>query len=179
MNSVNHPFCILLFLVIITSCNRIKNKTEQVANRIESKAKREVSNGIEQIINKIYPPFDHDQPDTENNKQRFTDFLQIEITPDIRNIYCFDDAIGLDADYMFSFNCNNLTSQKIIEKHQLKIGPYNRDNGFGLQHDFDWWDKNRIAQLDKYMWTDESQRYFKYYWYDELNEKAYFFVFDL
>lgn len=174
-----HPVFYIFISLCLLSCIRIRNKTEQVTKRIEAKAKREVSNGIEQIVNKIYPPFDHDQPDTENNKQRFSDFLQIEITPDIRNIYCFDDAIGLDADYMFAFNCNFYTSQKIIETHQLKLDSVNSDNGFGLQHDFEWWDKERLAQLDKYIWTDESQRYFKYYWYDSVNEKAYFFEFDL
>lgn len=43
----------------------------------------------------------------------------MEITPDVKNIYCFDDAIGQDADYMFSFNCNSETATKIINYHSL------------------------------------------------------------
>jgi len=129
-------------------------------------------------LTELLPQFDHNQPDTGNNKQRFRDFLKVEITPDVKNIYCFDDAIGIDADYMFSFNCSQTTSNKIIETNDLKIDTLNSDNAFGLQNDFDWWNKDRIAQLQKYSWTDGDQ-YFKYYWYDVDSSKAYFFDFDL
>jgi hypothetical protein len=167
-----------LCLLSLISCNRIKNKTEQIADKAKSKAKKEIVKQTDRVIDKVFPPFDHDKPDTENNKKRFADFLQIEITPDINEIYCFDDAIGIDADYMFSFNCNSETSKKIIKTHGLTLDKTNSDNGFNLQHDFDWWNKDRIAQLDKYSWTN-GQGYHKYYWYDLENKKAYFFDFDL
>ena len=38
----------------------------------------------------------------------------------------------------------------------------NSDNGFGMQHDFEWWTKNRIENLQKYSWTNENQ-YYKYF----------------
>ncbi|HTG56789.1 MAG TPA: hypothetical protein VL943_11010 [Niabella sp.] len=56
------------------------------------------------MIDPLFPPFNSDQPDTEANRKNFRRFLQVDITSDITNIYCFDDAIGLDADYMFSFS---------------------------------------------------------------------------
>lgn len=167
-------FCLLSLI----SCNRIKNKTEQIADKVKSKAKKEIVKQTDRVFDKVFPPFDHDNADTENNKKRFADFLKIEITPDINEIYCFDDAIGIDADYMFSFNCNLETSKKIIKTHGLTVDTTNLDNGFNLQHDFDWWNKDRIAQLDKYSWTN-GQGYHKYYWYDLENEKAYFFDFDM
>ncbi|QHT72162.1 hypothetical protein GXP67_25140 [Rhodocytophaga rosea] len=126
----------------------------------------------------IFPQFDPAKPDSDNNKIRFKDFIQVEITPDVKNIYCFDDVIGIDQDYMFSFNCSQATSDKIIEKHHFIADTLNLDNGFGIQHDFEWWDKDRIEQLQKYSWTD-GKHYHKYYWYDLQAQKAYFFDFDM
>ena len=96
-----------LCLLSLISCNRIKDKTEQIADKAKSKAKKEIVKQTDRVIDKVFPPFDYDKPDTKNNKERFADFLKIEITPDIKDIYCFDDAIGIDADYMFSFNQKN------------------------------------------------------------------------
>ena len=178
MKRIIHISTILILTIGLISCDRIRNKTEQVAEKVKEKTKDELREQTQKVIDKVYPPFDHDKPDTENNRKRFADFLKIEITPDVMNIYCFDDAIGIDADYMFAFNCNETTSQKIIESNNLTIDSLNSDNGFGMQSDFEWWDKERIKNLQKYSWTNGSQ-HFKYYWYDNGNEKAYFFDFDM
>ncbi|MBB6612947.1 hypothetical protein H7F15_18040 [Pontibacter sp. Tf4] len=130
------------------------------------------------MTSKFFPPFDYNKPDTKNNKQRFKDFIKAELTSDIKDIYCFDDAIGIDTDYMFSFTCSATTSDKIIAIHGLTIDTLNTDNGFYLQDDFKWWDKERISKLQKYSWTDGNQHH-KYFWYDHDNLKAYFFDFDL
>ena len=96
----------------------------------------------------------------------------------IKNIYCFDDAIGIDADYQFSFNCNKITAELIRKKNNLKIDTITSDFAFGLQNDFPWWDKKKIEKLQLYSWKGE-QEYYKYFWYDNKEQKAYFFDFDL
>ncbi|MBN1150825.1 hypothetical protein JXA84_06350 [candidate division WOR-3 bacterium] len=133
---------------------------------------------MDQVAEKVFPVFDSDTPDTENNRRRFIEFIGVDLTPDIRSIYCFDDAIGADRDYMFAFDCLPSTSEKIIIRHRLTIDTVNSDNGFFMQDDFEWWDKEKIAELDKYSWTDGARNH-KYYWYDNLNGKAYFFEFDM
>lgn len=143
--SINIFLISILFTGII-SCDQIKNKTEQV----KEKTKTELKEQTQKIIAKIFPTFDSEQPDTDNNKKRFKDFLKVELTPDIKNIYCFDDAIGIDADYMLSFNCDAITSKKIIEINKLTIDTINVNNAFALQNDFEWWDKKRIEKLQKY-----------------------------
>ncbi len=163
--------CIILCSI---SCSRIKNKSQRLVNKSKTNAKHMIAKQMD----KVFPPFDHDKPDTDNNKKRFKDFLKIEITPDVSEIYCFDDVVGIDADYMFAFKCDSTTSEKIILTHNLKKDSIEEDYGFGLQHDFDWWDKKRISQLDKYSWTN-GEGYHKFYWYDQENGKAYFFDFDL
>ncbi|WP_223241504.1 hypothetical protein [Flammeovirga sp. EKP202] len=177
MRRLIHISTLFILIIGVTSCDQIKNKTEKVTTKIKEKAKNKLRVQTQKVIDKVAPTFDHDKPDTENNRKRFSDFLKVEITPDVKNIYCFDDVIGIDADYMFAFNCNETTSQKIIEYHHLSIDSLNTNNGFSMQNDFEWWDKDRIENLQKYSWTNGNQ-YFKYYWYDSENGKAYFFDFD-
>lgn len=178
MKPMTRALTLYILVIGLLACDRVKQKTEQLTEQAKEKTKEQLEKQAQKVVDKVFPPFDHDKPDTQNNQKRFKDFLQIEITPDIKNIYCFDDAIGIDADYMFSFECSSSTSNEIIEVHGLTIDTVNADNGFGLQHDFDWWDKKRIAELKKYSWTN-GDRHFKYYWYDEENGKAYFFDFDM
>ena len=178
MKRLIHISIILILTIGMISCDRIRNKSEHVAEKVKEKTKKELREQTQKVIEKVNPTFDYNKPDTENNKKRFKDFLKVEITPDVTNIYCFDDAIGIDVDYMFAFNCDNSTSRKIIEVHNLTIDTHNSDNGFGIQHDFKWWDRKEIEKLQKYSWTDGNQ-YFKYYWYDKENGKAYFFDFDM
>lgn len=128
---------------------------------------------------KVYPTFDSDRPDTEANKKNFKAFLEVDITPDVKNIYCFDDAIGIDADYMFSFNCDSITSKKIKAQHFLVKDSIIGLNEEGLQHDFFWWDKQRIKELQSYSWHSESGKSHKMFWYDKENQKAYYFRYSL
>lgn len=164
----------IIFALIIVSCDRIRNKGQELADKTEKKVKDKSKD----LVDKVVPHFDAYKPDTKFNKERFKDFLKVDLTPDIKNIYCFGDAIGIDADYMFSFNCDTTTARKIIEKHQLKLDKETTDYAFGLQHDFDWWDKKKIEKLDLYSWQGDHQ-YFKYFWYDKTEQKAYYFDFDM
>ena len=169
---------ILILITGFISCDRIKNKTAKLSEKVKKKTKEGIKEQTRKIIDKVFKPFDYDKPDTENNKKRFIDFLKVKISSDVKNIYCFDDAIGIDADYMFAFNCDLKTSEKIIKFHNLTIDTLNSDNGFEIQRDFEWWNKKQIEKLKKYSWTNDGQ-YFKYYWYDKGHQKAYFFDFNL
>jgi hypothetical protein len=54
----------------------MKRKTEQVTEQVKEKTKQELAKQTERVVSKIFPPFDHGIPDTENNKKRFIDFLR-------------------------------------------------------------------------------------------------------
>ena len=170
MKQLIHISTVFILIIGLISCNRVKNKVENINKKAKEKTLK--------VIEKIHPSFDHDKADTENNKKRFKDFIKVETSQDIKNIFCFADEIGIDSDYMFAFNCNETTSAKIIELHHLTIDTINLDNGFAMQHNFEWWNKDRIKKLQKYSWSNGKQ-YFKYYWYDTENKKAYFFDFDV
>lgn len=167
-----------LLLLVLTSCEGNLTKAEQVAKEYAEKTEQLLKQQAKEAADKVFPVFDAYTPDTKNNKERFKDFLKVAITPDVKKIYCFDDVMGIDADYMFAFECNTATSKKIIATNHLTLDNENADNGFGMQTDFDWWDKEKIQELPKYSWTDGDQ-YFNYYWYDQKHQKAYFFDFDL
>jgi hypothetical protein len=169
---------LLLITCLTVSCDRIKRKGEYGIEKTGEKVKSVAERQTRKVVNAVFPQFDPGKPDSDNNKIRFKDFIQVEITPDVKNIYCFDDAIGIDHDYMFSFNCSLSTSERIIAMHHLLADTLNADNGLGMQHDFEWWDKAKIEKLQKYSWTDGKQ-YHKYYWYDAQTQKAYFFDFDM
>jgi len=174
MNFLIKIQALILILLLFSSCNR----TKATAIKVKEKTKLELSKTVEKVVEKTFPTFDSEKSDTDSNKKRFIEFIKIELSRDIKNIYCFDDVIGIDSDYMFSFNCDKTTSNKIIELHDLNIKNENNENGFGLQHDFDWWNKEKIKGLRKYEWTN-GKGYFKYYWYDNENGKAYYFEFTL
>lgn len=168
-------FILTIFAALtIVSCDSIRNKGKEFIDKTEENVK----DRSEDLADKVVPHFDAYMADTRFNKERFNDFLKVDLTADIKNIYCFDDAIGIDADYMFSFNCDTITARKIIERHQLKHDKETTDYAFGLQHDFDWWDKKNIEKLDLYSWHNDHQ-YYKYFWYDKTEQKAYYFDFDM
>lgn len=145
------------------------------------KSKEKTTQIAKNAVEKVFPTFDSEIPDTETNKKNFRNFIKVDITPDVKNIYCFDDAIGQDADYMFSFSCNSKTAERIIELHQLIKDSIRGNNSKGLQHDFFWWDKNMIDKLESFSWNSntEGKNFHKLFWYDDEQQKAYYFEYDL
>jgi hypothetical protein len=164
----------IISALTIVSCDRIKNKGQLLAENTEKRVKDKSKD----IVDKVMPHFDAYKADTKFNKERFKDFLQVDLTTDIKNIYCFDDAIGIDTDYQFSFNCDSSSVGRIIKRHKLTLDTETKDYAFGLQSDFDWWDKTKIEKLELYSWKGDHQ-YFKYFWYDKVEQKAYYFDFDM
>lgn len=170
-----------LLILIVVSCNRIKNKGGQLVDTATAAGKELMDTATvagkeyaKDAVDKVIPRFDAYTPDTKYNKERFKDFIKVDLTPDVKNIYCYDEAIGIDASYQFAFNCDTSTARKIIEAHQLKRDPVKK---YGIYREFEWWDIKKIEKLDLYTW--EEDRYFKYFWYDEAEQKAYFLDFDM
>lgn len=170
----NSVYAVLCLLFILTSCHQMIGKTRAFGNNV----REHVSITIDEIFDRVFPRFDAFHPDTKANKKRFDEFIKIQRTADIRQIYCYDDAIGIDADYMFSFHCSPKSAKKIIQQHHLIPDPSSSDFASGLQDDFPWWNKEKIATLERFSWKGEHE-YFKYFWYDSLEKKGYFFDFDM
>jgi hypothetical protein len=172
---MNHIiYLAILATISLSACNKVKNKTQELADKTEQKVK----DTSKDLLDRVSPRFDAYTPDTKYNKERFKDFLQVPLTADVKDIYCFADAIGIDADYQFAFHCDTATVSRIIRQHGLTLAQETTMDVSGLQNDFPWWDKNTIAQLSLYIHESEN-RYFKYFWYDSTKQQAYFFDFDM
>ncbi len=85
-------YILTVILIFLSSCDKIKNKGKEIASNAENKIKDK----SEKIIDKAFPHFDYDKADSKFNKQRFTEYLQIDLSADILNIYCFGDFLGAD-----------------------------------------------------------------------------------
>lgn len=125
-----------------------------------------------------HPPFDTDKPDTENNRFHYEHLINVKISPDVVNLYADGDEIGIDAAYYLAFECNKETALRIINSNKLlqdeKLG-IPLINGYKTA----WWDTNEIESLPRFVYKNEDETYFKYFWYNESNQHAYFMDFDL
>jgi hypothetical protein len=167
---------ILTFAFIITlfSCDKIKRKGHDAVD----KTKNKIAAKKDAVIDKLIPIFNSDEPDTKFNKKRFEEFFGFAPTPDVSEIYCFDDQIGIDSKFLFSFKCDSTTKDRII-KHSNLIEASQPDNfSSGLWQSFSWWDSAKITTLKPY-WHKSEHRYYKYLWFDKTKHKVYYIEFDL
>lgn len=98
---------LLLLLIVSSSCNWAKQKT---VNQL-----RKSKHYIGAKIDKIFPSYDSDRPDTEHNKRRFQEHLQTNLTDDVKDIYCEADFMGIDYHVQITFTCDASTVDRIIK----------------------------------------------------------------
>lgn len=170
--------CTICFLILISSwlvsCKEVKKETIETYQEAKDQFKSKIKEGL----NQAFPQFDAYEADTENNKARFKEFLQVEISPDIKNIYCHADEMGIDASYQFGFHCNRHTVSKILEQHELQPNLETQTlDSRGVEDSFSWWDPSVVATLPKYTWEGENN-FYKYFWYDSTAQSAYYLEFD-
>jgi len=164
----------LFFTLVLFSCDRIKKESRKVVDKTEQKIAEKKSD----LGDKIIAHYDPYHPDTKFNKKRFSEFFMFEPTPDVKNIYCYADEMGIDHDYQFSFNCDTTTINKIIANLRLNKGVIDDNNGSGFWHSFSWWDSSKIETITPFSRKGEHETYW-YLWYDTSQRKAYYFSFDM
>ena len=168
------PIIALLFLLSFLSCGRIREKSSQAV----SLAKARLKTNKDALVDKVFTPFNAYTPDTKANKKRFQEFFGFEPGTDVKNLYCLDDAIGIDAGYYFAFTCHDSTRQKIVDS--LDLHPDKSNMGFGgglFSQPTKWWDTTAIAKLRPY--ARIKGNLYWYLWYDQPTGKAYFFTFNI
>lgn len=185
-------FLTFLFCATVVSCDRVKKKSMKIITT----TKEAVKNKKEALQDKIMPRFDAGAPDTKFNKKRFFEFFRVYPTPDVKNLYCYADQMGIDASYWLAFECNDSTVKKIIDNLQLKpdkqyafimdmqgkvIDSIPKDGerlsgGLNSQPAF-WWDTTFIKHSEPYGRTEDALCW--YLWHDTKNNKVYFLTFDM
>ncbi len=168
-------FYILIVLCLgVISCDRIKSKGKDIAMKTEQKVKNKSKN----IANKMFPHFDADKADTEDNKKRYEEYLEVALTPDVSSIFCFGDFLGVDYKVLFSFTCDSTTIQQIIKQKNLELSNEPDDTGLVFPDMFDWWNKEKIKNMKAYN-CETEHGIWQYLWYDIENKKAYYEEFSL
>ena len=163
-------------MTTLSSCDKLKRKGRETVDKTKEKVgetKKKIVDKRDQFIDQVFPKYDYDKPDTENNKKRFTEHLKIDLTKDVNNIYSYSDFLGVDYKVLFSFNCDKSTIERIISLKKMKRTTLKEDNGLFFSVDFKWWDRDKIELLNPYKVGKEAE-YWEYLWYDEENKKAFY-----
>lgn len=173
MTGYSYIFTLSLCLAFY-SCGRITNRTEAAFTETTHRAKEKAADWTDTL----FPRFDADHADTKYNKRRFAEYLEVDLTADISEIFCCGDFLGADYTVLFSFTCDSATVLRIIEKKGMQKSPEPNDNGLVTADRFDWWDAEKTARIQAYKSEKESDVW-QYLWYDKENQKAYYEQFSL
>lgn len=125
-----------------------------------------------------HPPFDHGTPDTENNTFHYENLVNVKISEDVKNLYTFGNENGFDASYYIAFECNSQTAEKIIDANKMAPDSI-KGAELRLDSKMEWWDEADIDTLDKHVFSNADNTYFRYFWYNEQTNQGYFLDFDL
>ncbi|MEO6549292.1 MAG: hypothetical protein ABIN94_14920 [Ferruginibacter sp.] len=129
------------------------------------------------LVDKVIPTFDSFKPDTKFNKKRFEEFFGFAPTPDVKEIFCFGDQVGIDSKFLFSFKCDTSTKNKIVTNLHLTQADKPDNFSNGLWQSFLWWDSAKISTLNPY-WMKGEHEYYRYLWFDQSKQTAYYIDFD-
>lgn len=159
----------MLLGVCFNSCNKIERKSKQIVNKTKNYTSRQ--------IDKIFPSYDSHKPDTENNKRRFKTHLRFKPTGDVKNLYAYGDFLGADYKVLMAFICDSSTVSRIIQEHEMQL-VNELDGGLIFGETFEWWNEEKIEKIKPYKFGVDAE-YWKYLWYDSLNNQAYYQEFSL
>ena len=171
----------LAFILTLFSCDRIKRKGDAVVDKTKqaaSQTKQKISDKKNQLIDKVFPTYDNGKADTESNKKRFKEHLQVDLTSDVKNIYAYGDFLGADYKVLIAFTCDQSTVDKIIAAKKMQLTTSKDDDGLFFLDEFKWWDKDKIELLEPYKVGKEAE-YWQYLWYDPKTRQAFYEEFSL
>ena len=171
----------IAFLLTLLSCDGVKKKGDSVVDKTKetvSEAKQKISDKKNQLVDKVFPTYDNGKADTENNKKRFKEHFQVDLTNDVKNIYAYGDFLGADYKVLIAFTCDQTTIDKIIATKKMQLTTSKDDDGLLFLDEFKWWDKDKIELLEPYKIGKEAE-YWQYLWYDTKTRQAFYEEFSL
>lgn len=171
---------ILTFFLTLFSCDRIKRKGDKIVTTTKeavSESKQKVGEKKDQLVDKVFPSYDSDKPDTKNNKRRFAEHLQIDPTDDVHNIYAYGDFLGIDYKVLIAFSCDQATIDKIVLAKKMQRTTTD-DNGLFFLDEFKWWNKDSIKMPAPYK-VGKDAEYSQYLWYEPKSKQAFYEEFSL
>jgi hypothetical protein len=171
----------IAILATLSSCDRLNRKGHEVVDKTQEKigaTKQKFIDKKDQLVDKVFQTYDNGKPDTENNKKRFKEHLQVDLTNDVKNIYAYGDFLGADYKVLISFSCDTATLSKIVKAKGMTISTKENDDGLFFLDEFPWWDKEVIAKIKPFK-VGKEYEYWQYLWYDKKSKTAFYEEFSL
>lgn len=166
----------LAFILTLFSCDRIKRKGDAVVDKTKqaaSETKQKIRDKANPLVDKVFPTYDNGKADTENNKKRFKEHLQVDLTSDVKSIFTYGDFLGADYKVLIAFTCDQSTVNKIIAAKKMQLTTSKDDDGLRFLDEFKWWDKDKIELLQPYKVGKETENW-QYLWYDSTTKQAFY-----
>jgi hypothetical protein len=154
----------------VLSCGKIKRGGQEVLHDTKQAAANQ--------IDKILPTYHDHSADTDSNKDRFTEHLQLELPGDVKNLYTYSDFIGIDYTVLMSFTCDQATIDKIVKKNGLRLSTDDNDHGISFRGKFGWWKQETVDTLIPYK-AGEEDEFWQYLWYDPTTRQAFYQEFSM
>lgn len=129
-------------------------------------------------IDQVFPTYNAHDADTEHNKKRFKEHLQIELTGDVKNLYTYGDFIGIDYSVLMSFSCDQATIDRIVKKNGLQLCAEDELHGISYPGMFNWWKQDTIDKLIPYK-AGEEDEFWQYLWYNPKTRQAFYEEFSM
>lgn len=182
-NLLQIPTYVPAFLLLLTtlSCSKIKKKSDQAITATKETVARineKAHDKKNRLLDKVFPSYDSDKPDTKNNRKRFSEHLQVDPTSDVKNIYAYGDFLGADYKVLIAFTCNQSTIDKIVALKKMQPSTTKDGNGLFFLDEFNWWNKDDLERLTPYIVGKEGD-WWEYLWYDPTTKQAYYEEFSL
>jgi len=173
-------FIALLTGILFLSCHKIERKGRRMAGKAintVAELKDSVNRQVDKWVDSKFPSFDSYTADTEHNKRRFKNYLEVPVTEDVKNIYTMGDFLGIDYKVLIGFSCSPGTAKRIITVKKMAAGEKG-DRGLNFSAELPWWDEKAIEQLQPYRKGEEG-KYWEYFWYDTASGRAWYLEFSL
>ena len=171
---------LVLLLALVFSCNKVKQAGTEAIDKTKEEVretKRNVVSSVNRKADSVFPSYDSDMPDTESNRIRFQEMLQVAVTDDVKNIYCFGDFMGTDHKILIAFQCDTSTVHRIIKTKRMQLCE-TADQGLIFTGEFSWWNKEKIEKIRPYR-KGKDFEYWEYLWFDKETSTAYYEEFSL
>ncbi|SHN43844.1 hypothetical protein [Chitinophaga sp. CF418] len=162
--------CFLSFSMTVLSCGKNKHKRHAVIERS--------TDATTEQTERVYPTYNAYTADTRDNKSRFKEHLQIELTSDVKDLYTYGDFMAIDYSVLMSFSCDQSTIDKIVEQNGLQLSTEDNMGAISFPGKFNWWKQEEIDQLIPYR-AGEEDDFWQYLWYNPATRQAFYEEFSM
>ncbi|MBW8683363.1 hypothetical protein [Chitinophaga rhizophila] len=172
---------LLSLSVNVLSCGRMKDRQQVWSERTATITATEISH-TQQVamahMEEVFPTYHSTTPDTDDNKKRFREHLEVDATPDVRGLYTYTDFMGADYEVLIAFTCDKQTISNIVRRNGMKLSADTGAARILMNGGPAWWKSGAMERLVPYQAGDEDG-FWQYLWYNPVTGEAFYKEFSL